>query len=1358
MGRKYYLDPVTKEKIYIRNTVSKPPVIDVQVDGESVLEDRIAKINLSNKQDTLISGVNIKTINNESILGSGNIRIAGGSGGSVDVIKVNGVEQPNSDGVVNLEVPTKTSELINDSNFLTEHQDLSNYATKSEIPDVSTFITQEQLEAKDYADKAYVAEKVTEAVTGGQVDLSPYLKKTEASSTYVKKEAGKSLIADTEITRLASVTNYDDTSISNRIKTVEDNYSSLATVATSGSYNDLTNKPAIPDESTVSGWGFTKNTGTVTSVKMNNAAKNPVNGVIDLGTVITAHQDISGKQDTISDLATIRAGAAKGATALQSIPSEYITETELEDRGYLTSESDPVYTADKPNIALKSEIPTKTSQLTNDSGYVTDISGKVDKVSGKGLSTNDYTTAEKNKLAGIAENANNYTHPSSHAATMINEDAAHRFVTDTEKATWNAKSDFSGSYTDLTNKPTIPTVDAALSSTSTNAIQNKAVNSALTGKADSVHTHTASDVSGLATVATSGSYRDLTNTPAEVTESTISGWGFTKSSGTVTSVKMNNTSKTPVNGVIDLGTVITDISGKQDVISDLDSIRTNAEAGAGLSTQVITNKNDITNIKGELNNYLPLIGGTISGNITPNVDNVVSLGSDTKRFKEIYAHDLKLSANSLYLGDTKILGTDADTINIKGNAGQNVALKSQGSGTTNIQSFSGVTIETVAEEGANPDGSTIRLKALGDGSSISMDASSIGLTGNTTVNNLTVTGNLNVSGTTTTVNSQNLDVKDNIIEINKGETGAGVSKGTAGIKIDRGSNPDFLIIYDESDTKLKAGLEENVKPIATEEYVNSITDTKLDASATATSAEKLTKNAGSTTQPIYFSNGVPVNTTYTLGASVPADAKFTDTTYTASDGIAITGTNITNSGVRSIDTGSANGTISVNIGGTSKEVAVKGLGTAAYTSKDSYAAATHSHAIADVTDLQTALDNKQATISSTNKLSADLLSEGTTNKLVSASEKSTWNAKQNALVSGTNIKTINNTSLLGSGNIELDISWGKIAGTLSNQTDLNNALNSKQSNLTVNPSSTNATLSSIGINGTNYSLSSSAGNIRFAKDLKTHFTLGKYNGTLTNPVTIPTKDKTIEEVLSLIYTADVEPTVIQPYISGANITNGYSFEVGTTISPSYEFTFNAGNYEFGPDTGVSATSWSFSDSNSNSWTNTSGTGTANSVQIGDSTNYVISATASYSSGAEPYNNDHTRTIQSLAIPAGTTTSYSTPAITGFRNMFIGYTTSTTYDSSTIRALNAYNSKSDTTSITLDENTSAKSIIIAFPSGTQTFSAIMPNSANVDVTSQFIKQSSVSVAGANNYSPIAYDIYVYTPARMAGTYMIDLRRA
>lgn len=48
----------------------------------------------------------------------------------------------------------------------------------------------------------------------------------------------------------------------------------------------------------------------------------------------------------------------------------------------------------------------------------------------------------------------------------------------------------------------------------------------------------------------------------------------------------------------------------------------------------------------------------------------------------------------------------------------------------------------------------------------------------------------------------------------------------------------------------------------------------------ATSANKLNTNAGSTTQPIYFTNGVPAATTYALNATVPSGAKFTDTVYT----------------------------------------------------------------------------------------------------------------------------------------------------------------------------------------------------------------------------------------------------------------------------------------------------------------------------------------------------------------------------------------------------------------------------------------------------------------------------------------------
>lgn len=69
----------------------------------------------------------------------------------------------------------------------------------------------------------------------------------------------------------------------------------------------------------------------------------------------------------------------------------------------------------------------------------------------------------------------------------------------------------------------------------------------------------------------------------------------------------------------------------------------------------------------------------------------------------------------------------------------------------------------------------------------------------------------------------------------------------------------------------------------------------------------------------------------------------TNTTYSAGTGISLSGTTFSNSGVRSIATGSTNGTISVNTNGTSAEVAVKGLGSAAYTASSAYATANHTH-------------------------------------------------------------------------------------------------------------------------------------------------------------------------------------------------------------------------------------------------------------------------------------------------------------------------------------------------------------------------------------------------------------------------------
>lgn len=82
----------------------------------------------------------------------------------------------------------------------------------------------------------------------------------------------------------------------------------------------------------------------------------------------------------------------------------------------------------------------KTEAIASAKTYTdTEVGKKVDKVAGKQLSTEDYTTAEKNKLAGVEAGATKYVHPATHPATMITQDANNRMVTDAQITDWTAK-------------------------------------------------------------------------------------------------------------------------------------------------------------------------------------------------------------------------------------------------------------------------------------------------------------------------------------------------------------------------------------------------------------------------------------------------------------------------------------------------------------------------------------------------------------------------------------------------------------------------------------------------------------------------------------------------------------------------------------------------------------------------------------------------------------------------------------------------------------------------------------------------------------------------------------------------------
>ena len=208
------------------------------------------------------------------------------------------------------------------------------------------FLTENALE--EYATKAYVSAEIVKAVTDGKVDLTGYatesfvteqiknieLPETDLSNYYTKEETREYVgnnVADA-VAGLAS-TQYVDNAISNiKHPTVDlSDYAKKEEIPTdylteadlegyskfSGSYNDLTDKPVIPEA-------------------YNDAA---------------IRELISEKADKteLTGLATTEWVQGELAKIDPTVPSEYITETELEEKGYITA-------ADIANKADKSEL------------------------------------------------------------------------------------------------------------------------------------------------------------------------------------------------------------------------------------------------------------------------------------------------------------------------------------------------------------------------------------------------------------------------------------------------------------------------------------------------------------------------------------------------------------------------------------------------------------------------------------------------------------------------------------------------------------------------------------------------------------------------------------------------------------------------------------------------------------------------------------------------------------------------------------------------------------------------------------------------------------------------------------------
>ena len=267
-----------------------------------------------------------------------------------------------------------------------------------------------------------------------------------------------------------------------------------------------------------------------------------------------------------------------------------------------------------------------------------------------------------------------------------------------------------------------------------------------------------------------------------------------------------------------------------------------------------------------------------------------------------------------------------------------------------------------------------------------------------------------------------------------------------------------------------------------------------------------------------------------------------------------------------------------------------------------------------------------------------------------------------------------------------------------------------------------------------------ASQVMFSQDLVFTETFGKYVPS-GGKVTVPSNGDSLLDVLLNAFATDSNPSITQPSVNISS-SSFKAYEVGTNVTPAYTATLNPGSYQYGPATGITATSWNVVDNAAEPNTLTAASGSFPQMQVVDGTSYSITATASYGAGTIP----NTALGQEYAdgqIKAGSK-SATKGTISGYRNGFYGTTTSQssgTFESNDIRALTATNKAVTAGTVwNISIPVGARSVIFAYPATIRDATSVLDaNGLNAEIKTAFTKIQ-VQVAGANGYNPIEYKVY------------------
>lgn len=284
----------------------------------------------------------------------------------------------------------------------------------------------------------------------------------------------------------------------------------------------------------------------------------------------------------------------------------------------------------------------------------------------------------------------------------------------------------------------------------------------------------------------------------------------------------------------------------------------------------------------------------------------------------------------------------------------------------------------------------------------------------------------------------------------------------------------------------------------------------------------------------------------------------------------------------------------------------------------------------------------------------------------------------------------------------------------------------------------------------------SAEDVYFASNLVITANIGVQTIDSSGSKTLDTAGKNLKQVLDMIVAEELNPSVTQPSVS-VTLSNSGAKEVGTNFTPNYSCRLNAGNYQYGPATGVTATSWSISDTNSNSSDTQNGSLTA--FQVIEGTNYRVSVTVQHTAGAIPVTNLG-NDYASGQIQAGSKSANSAN-VTGYRNTFYGTLTTkdSLPDSTVIRGLSRSNRQLNNGSkFSINIPVGAIRVVIAYPATLRNLTSVTDvNGMGAEISSSFVLNT-IQVAGENNYNPVDYKVYILDYANAndtANTYNVTI---